>query len=288
MKDVSCGTFHTVALKRDGTVVAWGWNGLGQTDVPAGLNHVRAIAAGDGHTVALKDDGTVVAWGDNSQGETTVPAGLSGVRAIAAGYRYTAALKDDGTVVAWGDNSQGQTSVPAGLNNVRAISIGTLYTVALKRDGTVVAWGWNETGQANVPAGLHNAMGVAAGAHFTMALKSNYEFGGLLGPVNAPPVVNTLEAGVAVPVRFSLGGDQGSDIFAGNYPRSRMVACRADARTDELEQAATVDHSSLKYDAAGKVYTYFWKTDPTWSGQCRRLALRFADGIERTALFQFR
>ena len=61
--------------------------------MPAGLSGVVAIAAGDEHTVALKQDGTVVAWGDNGYGQTKVPAGLSGVVAIAAGVGHTVALK---------------------------------------------------------------------------------------------------------------------------------------------------------------------------------------------------
>jgi len=53
--------------------------------------------------------GTVVAWGDNNDGETDVPAGLSGVVAIAAGDDYSLALKSDGTVVAWGPDWLGAT-----------------------------------------------------------------------------------------------------------------------------------------------------------------------------------
>jgi hypothetical protein len=54
---------------------------------------VTAIAAGQYHSIALKSDGTVVAWGDNSAGQTIVPAGLSGVAAIAGGYSHSLAVK---------------------------------------------------------------------------------------------------------------------------------------------------------------------------------------------------
>ena len=87
---IAAGYSHTVALKIDGTVVAWG----SQTTVPAGLSGVTAIAAGAGHTVALKNDGTVVAWGNNGNGQTNDPFGLSGVTAIAAGGYHTVALID--------------------------------------------------------------------------------------------------------------------------------------------------------------------------------------------------
>jgi formylglycine-generating enzyme required for sulfatase activity len=86
------GYLHTVAMKSDGTVVAWGYNIFGQTSVPAGLSGVTAIAAGVFHTVALKSDGSVVAWGYNTDGQTTVPAGLRRVTAIAAGGYHTVAL----------------------------------------------------------------------------------------------------------------------------------------------------------------------------------------------------
>jgi hypothetical protein len=67
-----------------------------------------------------------------------------------------------------------------------------------------------------------------------------------------------------------------------------MVSCRPDATTDEIEQTVDADHSSLRFDASTNTYTYVWKTGPSWAGQCRRLVLRFADGIEHTALFRFR
>ncbi len=61
--------------------------------MPVGLTGVTAIAAGLSHSLALKNDGTVVAWGRNVEGQTTVPAGLTGVTAIAAGGYHSIALK---------------------------------------------------------------------------------------------------------------------------------------------------------------------------------------------------
>ncbi len=71
-------------------VVAWGNVEVPEAyNVPDGLTGVVAIAAGGWHSLALKQDGTVVAWGENNQGECDVPSDLSGVVAIAAGYDHT-------------------------------------------------------------------------------------------------------------------------------------------------------------------------------------------------------
>ena len=152
-----------------GTVVAWGDNEYGETDVPAGLSGVIAVSAGEWHSLALKSDGTVVSWG----GQTAVPVGLSGVTAISAGYNHSLALKSDGTVVAWGNNVYGQATVPADLSGVTAISAGQGFNLALKSDGTVVAWGWDYRGETNVPAGLSGVTAISAGQDFSLALKSD-------------------------------------------------------------------------------------------------------------------
>jgi uncharacterized repeat protein (TIGR03803 family) len=172
---------QTLHVAMAGTVVAWGDNTYGATNVPADLSGVTAIAAGDFHTVALKTNGTVVAWGLNAYGETTIPAGLTNVIAIAAGGDHTVALKSDGTVVAWGAGKTstgsnpefGQSIVPAGLSGVTAIAAGVYHTVALKSDGTVVAWGNPYSGQTTVPAGLSGVTAIAGGGAHTAALKSD-------------------------------------------------------------------------------------------------------------------
>jgi alpha-tubulin suppressor-like RCC1 family protein len=168
---ISAGSYFDVALKADGTIVAWPYYFQGQ--LPADFTNLVAIAAGAFHILGLKADGTVVAWlYFNDYGQATVPAGLSNVVAIAAGNSHSLALKADGTVVAWGDNSSGQTNVPVGLTNVVAISseCAAAHCLALTGDGKVVARGNHSMGQTNVPTGLTNVVAIAAGGNHSLAL----------------------------------------------------------------------------------------------------------------------
>jgi alpha-tubulin suppressor-like RCC1 family protein len=54
------------------------------------LTDVVGIAAGSSHSLALKKDGTVIAWGSNGDKECDVPSGLTDVVGIAAGSLLTA------------------------------------------------------------------------------------------------------------------------------------------------------------------------------------------------------
>jgi alpha-tubulin suppressor-like RCC1 family protein len=170
---LAAGSNHSLALKDDGTVAAWGSNYYSQTTVPHGLSGVIAIAAGINHSLALKSDGTVIAWGTNIDGQSTVPAGLNGVIALAAGAAHSLAVKNDGTVVAWGSNRYLQTTPPAGLTNVVAIAAGGYHSLALKGDGSVVAWGYNGFGQRSVPSGLSEVISIAGGYSHSLALKND-------------------------------------------------------------------------------------------------------------------
>src|SRR5687767_8745415 len=147
----------TKALAASGTVVAWGPQVI---PAVAPGTRFKAIAAGDQHNVALKNDGTIIAWGYNKfGGVSTVPGGLSNVVAIAAGGSRSLALKNDGTVVGWGYSSFGATTeAPHGLNGVVAIAAGGSHSLALKNDGTVVAWGRNVSGESTVPEGLSDVV----------------------------------------------------------------------------------------------------------------------------------
>lgn len=163
---IAVGSGHGLALKDNGTIVAWG----NAHKVPDGLNGVTAIAAGKSHSLALKGDGTVVAWGHNNAGQAHVPAGLTGVVAIAAGQGHNLALRRDGTVVAWGHNDAGQANVPAGLTGIKAIAAGWWHSLALQSDGSVVAWGHPDSDQRHVPYGLVGAVEIAAGYENSSAI----------------------------------------------------------------------------------------------------------------------
>lgn len=134
---VSAGGIHTLGIKSNGTLWAWGFNDRGtlgdgcnfyqncydhRTPMQVGTDTTwRAVSAGTEHSVALKQDGTIWSWGDNSSGEigsgqdsstfyisTPTQSGTDNDWiAIAAGGFFTAALKSDGTLWAWGDNYAG-------------------------------------------------------------------------------------------------------------------------------------------------------------------------------------
>jgi alpha-tubulin suppressor-like RCC1 family protein len=165
---ITAGYHHNLALRPDGTVVAWGYSSSGQTNVPAGLTNVVAIAGGDAHSLALKADGTVTGWGN-----TSVPTSLTNVVGIAAGAGHSLALRADGTVLGWGDNTYHQTNIPGGLANVVAVSGGGFHSLALRADGTVIGWGYNAYGQTNCPASATNVAAIAAGFWHNLALRAD-------------------------------------------------------------------------------------------------------------------
>ncbi|WP_216673601.1 RCC1 domain-containing protein [Pyxidicoccus fallax] len=176
------GNTHTLALRSDGFVHAWGDNTGGKlgdgstTDrstpgLVSGLSGVKLIAAGLGHSMALRgSDGTVWTWGDNGSGQLGIGStadrptpiqvpGLSGVVTLATGGSFSLVVLSDGTVRAWGLNSSGQLGIgstvspstspvqPSGLTHVRAVAAGVSHSLALHANGTVFAWGLNSSGQ---------------------------------------------------------------------------------------------------------------------------------------------
>ncbi|WP_413375275.1 S-layer homology domain-containing protein [Paenibacillus taichungensis] len=262
---IAAGFFHSLALKADGTVVAWGDNNYGQTTVPAEVKEgVVAIAAGGYHSLALKADGTVVAWGYNSNGQTTVPVeAKEGVVAIAAGLYHSLALKADGTVEAWGDNNYGQTTVPVeAKEGVVAIAAGGRHSLALKADGTVEAWGDNNYGQTTVPVeAKEGVVAIAAGGYHSLALKAdgtveawgyNY-YGQTTVPLEAKEGVVAIAAGGYH--SLALKADGTVEAWGSNGGGQRTVP--AEAKEGVVAIAAGWDHSlALKADGTVEAWGY--------------------------------
>jgi hypothetical protein len=114
-----------------------------------------------------------------------------------------------------------------------------------------------------------------------------YPFSGFFAPVDNEPVLNVVKAGSGIPVIFSLGGNQGLDIFAAGYPKSQTIACDASAPADGIESTVTAGGSSLSYSTSTGRYTYVWKTDKSWTGTCRALIIKTKDGVTHRADFKF-
>lgn len=120
----------------------------------------------------------------------------------------------------------------------------------------------------------------------TLALFFN--FSGFLQPVDNLPALNQVKAGQGIPVKFSLGGDQGLNILASGSPSSVKIACDGSAAIDVIEQTVTAGGSSLSYDALTDTYTYVWKTDKSWANTCRQLTVTLTDGTAHEAHFKFK
>ncbi len=204
---VAGGQYHSLALKADGTVTAWGIYhdpklGYTQMTVPSGLRNVVAIAAYGGKSLALRADGTLVGWGDPLSANP--PPDLTNIVAIAPGL----ALKADGTVVSWANNSAAPTNSPPGLTNVVAIASADEQRLALQADGRVVGWGsWSGMGGFEtpliVPAGLTDVVAVACGRSLDLALRPDgtaVAWNGFGVLTNLPPDFTNLTA-------IAAGGD---------------------------------------------------------------------------------
>jgi len=169
---VSAGQLHSLAIKADGSLWAWGDNSGGQVGDGTKkdryapykvMDHAVAAVAGYWHSLAIKSDGSLWAWGYNSDGQLgdgTVETRAAPVKimdsvvAAAAGHAHTLAVKSDGGLWAWGFDYSGQLgdgvstadnrlSPVKVMDSVQAVTAEGNYTMVMKKDGSVWGWGTN-------------------------------------------------------------------------------------------------------------------------------------------------
>jgi hypothetical protein len=114
-----------------------------------------------------------------------------------------------------------------------------------------------------------------------------YNWSGFFQPVDNLPTINSVNAGRAIPVKFSLHGNQGLGIFLSGYPSAPVAACDAGAPVATIEETTTAGNSSLSYDPGSDQYIYVWKTDKAWAGQCRQLIIKLNDNSTHWVIFKF-
>jgi sugar lactone lactonase YvrE len=174
---------------------------------------------------------------------------------------------------------------PIGPDMALAVAGGKMYWVTL--EGT----GLSKVQRANLDGSgvedLVTGLSVPHGLALDLTAFS-YSFSGFFSPVDNLPTLNQVNAGRAIPVKFSLSGDQGLDIFAAGYPASQRINCNSSVAIDPVEETVTAGGSSLSYNAATDTYTYIWKTNKSWDGTCRQLNVKLADSSDHLVNFKFK
>jgi alpha-tubulin suppressor-like RCC1 family protein len=265
---LSVGPEHSLALRSDGSVFAWGSDRDGQLGqgrqtyetrpgLVVRLGSVKAIGIGPNHSLAIRSDGNLWTWGSNGSGqlgdnstafrsEPVQARGISRVSAACGGESYSAALDQDGAVWTWGDRttlgtgSLESTRVPAklsGISGIQALACGSGHLLALRQDGKVWAWGTNDEGQLGDTSRTQRLTPIeVAGLTNVKSIAAGNEFSAALkhdGSVWEWGVMSPFDPprGAARTVPVQTPGLTGVVALAGGEASYGLVALHADGQT---------------------------------------------------------
>jgi pimeloyl-ACP methyl ester carboxylesterase len=139
-------------------------------------------------------------------------------------------------------------------------------------------------GTTPVTATAKDTAGNSASGSFNVSVL--YRFAGFFAPLNNLPTVNSVNAGRAIPIKFSLSGNKGLDVFAAE-PGSSPIGCGSSTEV-ELTGTVAAGNSMLNYDPMTDQYIYVWKTEQGWAGTCRQFVIQLKDGTVHRANFRLR
>jgi hypothetical protein len=177
--------------------------------------------------------------------------------------------------------------------NTTATSMAVTYPAATASDncsGTVTISYSNpsgsvfDVGTTTVTVTATDAVGNQTTGTFTVTVL--YDFTGFFSPVSNLPTLNVVNAGRAIPVKFSLSGNKGLNIFAANSPYTVSINCDGTSPESDVTETVNAGGSSLNYSP--DTYNYVWKTESSWAGTCRQLVVKLNDGSTHTANFKFK
>lgn len=166
----------SLALRSDGSLLAWGNNNYGQTDVPPGTNFIWACAGFDCGG-AVRSDGTVAVWGATNGWTYWPSTTITDAVEVSLGDGHCAVLHANGTVTVPYGWRKSVTNIPPGLSNVVAIDSTWYAVMALTRSGNVVSWGeHSQPGSYLVAPGplyTNNIAKIACGYYALYSIDSN-------------------------------------------------------------------------------------------------------------------
>jgi alpha-tubulin suppressor-like RCC1 family protein len=191
---------HSLAVRSDGALFAWGLNGNGELGLIDRINRSSPVQVGtsswvlvsvgyasafNASTAAIRADGGLFTWGQDlsgSAGHNTLQNRRSSPTQVGtsswtfvsySGGSTCVALRTDGALFTWGANGNGQlgqgntisrsSPVQVGTSSWTAVCNGDGYVLAIRSDGALFAWGLNTNGQLGLNDLVHRSSPVQVG-----------------------------------------------------------------------------------------------------------------------------